>query len=58
MCERDGAVTAAVVVDHVVAHKGDVALFWDRGNWQSLCKRHHDVEKQSAERGRGVGKSL
>ena len=58
MCERDGAVTAAVVVDHIIAHKGDVALFWDRGNWQSLCKRHHDREKHSVERGRGGGKSL
>jgi 5-methylcytosine-specific restriction protein A len=32
----------ATVVDHVVAHKGDKTLFWDRSNWQPLCKRCHD----------------
>lgn len=24
-------------VDHKVAHKGDVKLFWDRSNWQAMC---------------------
>jgi 5-methylcytosine-specific restriction protein A len=32
----------ATVVDHIIDHKGDQELFWDRNNWQSLCKRHHD----------------
>ena len=33
---------------------GDMALFWDSaGNWQSLCKMHHDGEKSSADRGGG-----
>jgi len=34
--------TAATVVDHVTPHKGDKVLFWDRLNWQALCKRCHD----------------
>ena len=34
-CRRCGA--AAGAVDHVVAHKGDQRIFWDRSNWQPLC---------------------
>lgn len=36
-CQSLGRVTAAVVVDHIVAHKGDQHLFWRRSNWQALC---------------------
>lgn len=32
----------ATVVDHVIPHHGDEALFWDESNWQPLCKHHHD----------------
>lgn len=49
-CERQGRVSAATVVDHVVPHKGDQMLFWDTSNWQSLCKTHHDATKQAEER--------
>ena len=51
MCGADGRVTAATVVDHRIPHKGDAALFWDRDNWQPLCKPHHDREKQRIEKG-------
>jgi 5-methylcytosine-specific restriction protein A len=34
--------TPATVVDHIVPHRGNQKLFWDRKNWQSLCKTHHD----------------
>ena len=50
-CEAVGLITAAVVVDHVVPHKGDKVLFWDRSNWQSLCKACHDA-KTASEDGR------
>lgn len=50
MHERLGAVVAATVVDHIVPHRGDSALFWDRSNWQSLCKPCHDRHKQRLER--------
>lgn len=50
MCEAEGRLTRAVVVDHTIPHKGDQSLFWDKGNWQSLCKPHHDGDKQSEER--------
>lgn len=64
MCEREGRVTAATVVDHIVPHRTAWALasgdelaikaararFWDRDNWQSLCAAHHDSTKQALER--------
>lgn len=50
MCQAEGRVTAATVADHVTPHKGDEALFF-RGELQSLCKRHHDSDKQIIERG-------
>lgn len=36
--------TPATVVDHIVPHRGDWALFVDESNLQSLCKRHHDAK--------------
>ena len=50
MCERDGLIVAATVVDHKRPHRGDEHLFWDPDNWQALCKAHHDREKQRTER--------
>lgn len=38
-----------LVVDHVVPHRGDLDLFWDRTNWQTLCPDHHDIVKQREE---------
>lgn len=52
MCRREGRVEAATVVDHIVPHKGDSLLFWDMANWQPLCKRHHDSDKQLIENGK------
>ena len=52
MCAKENRVTPARVVDHVVPHKGDTALFWDTNNWQALCFPHHNSTKQREERGR------
>lgn len=52
MCQAQGRVTAASVVDHIVPHRGDQKLFWRRSNWQSLCKTHHSRDKQREEQGR------
>lgn len=49
MCMKKGDVTPAAVVDHIIPHRGDQQLFWDRSNWQSLCKPHHDSSKQAEE---------
>lgn len=48
-CQREGKITPATVVDHIKAHKGDLSLFYDPCNLQSLCKVHHDSSKQKAE---------
>lgn len=49
-CDKQGYVTAATIVDHIVPHKGNEALFFDPDNLQSLCKEHHDNTKQREER--------
>ena len=49
ICAREGKVSPARVVDHIRPHRGDVELFWDRSNWQPLCKPCHDRVKQSEE---------
>ena len=41
-CQRQGKYVKATVVDHVIPHRGDEKLFWDRSNWRALCKRCHD----------------
>ena len=41
-CRKEGRLTPAMVVDHVIPHRGNQALFWDEGNWQPLCKVCHD----------------
>ena len=63
MCQEQGRVTAATVVDHITPHKLKEALrscdrdaiakaqklFWSQRNWQGLCKQHHDSTKQRIE---------
>ena len=51
MCEAENRVTEAKVADHIIPHRGDVALFWS-GKLQSLCPRCHSSTKQREERGR------
>ncbi len=43
-CAKDGRVTAASVVDHIVPHRGNQTLFWDSENWQALCAEHHNAK--------------
>jgi 5-methylcytosine-specific restriction enzyme A len=40
-CASVGLVVAANEVDHIKPHRGDVKLFRDRTNWQSLCRTCH-----------------
>ncbi len=49
-CMAAGRVTAATVVDHIKAHRGDKRLFWDQVNWQSLCKPCHDRKTATEDR--------
>ena len=50
-CRRKGYVMPATVVDHIVPHKGDKVLFWDKNNWQSLCKSCHDRKTATEDKG-------
>lgn len=42
ICKAAGLVVVSEVVDHIVPHRGDMGLFWQRMNWQPLCKTCHD----------------
>jgi 5-methylcytosine-specific restriction protein A len=37
-------VEMATLTDHIVPHKGDMVLFWDRKNWQPLCASCHGIK--------------
>lgn len=63
-CEKRGFLIPAEVVDHIIPHRLTEAklsgnkeairkaekLFWDRKNWQRLCKDCHDSVKQKEEK--------
>ncbi len=40
-CERQGLHVLATEVDHIIPHKGDKVLFWNKDNWQGLCHSCH-----------------
>jgi 5-methylcytosine-specific restriction enzyme A len=44
----------ATVTDHVIPHKGNMTLFWDPTNWQSLCDRCHNTKTAFEDGGFGV----
>ncbi|MER2520230.1 MAG: HNH endonuclease signature motif containing protein [Bdellovibrionales bacterium] len=50
-CRACGA--RAAVVDHVIPHKGNMDLFWDRTNWQPLCATCHNRKTVSQDGGFG-----
>lgn len=41
-CLVEKFIVKATVLDHIIPHNGDPDLMWNKENWQSLCKRHHD----------------
>lgn len=43
-CQRQGRITPANEVDHIVPHKGNRELFWNRDNWQGLCSQCHSAK--------------
>ena len=50
---EQNALVAAVIVDHVIPHRGDKVLFWDSRNWQPLCKPCHDRKTATEDGGFG-----
>lgn len=65
LCRMDLEMSRIVpgeVVDHIKPHKGDMTLFFDPSNLQTLCKACHDGHKRAQEmssdgllRGAGLG---
>lgn len=49
-CLEQGKLVGATVVDHIIPHRGDQALFWDVSNWQTLCKPCHDRKTMTEDR--------
>ncbi|WP_244116465.1 HNH endonuclease [Burkholderia gladioli] len=40
-CREVNLIVPATDVDHIVPHRGDQKLFWNRSNWQALCHSCH-----------------
>jgi 5-methylcytosine-specific restriction enzyme A len=40
-CAECRRITLDLDVDHIRKHDGDLAVFWDRGNLQALCRTCH-----------------
>lgn len=55
---KEGAIRLlpSQVVDHIIPHKGDMDLFWDRNNWQAMAKVCHD--KKTAREDGGFGRPI
>ena len=52
-CRREGRHELATVVDHIIPHKGDMTIFWDSSQWQSMAKACHD--RKTAKEDGGFG---
>lgn len=49
--QHKGKMVEGNTVDHIVPHRGDPRLFWDKNNLQTLTASCHSSGKQSEERG-------
>lgn len=52
-CLASGLTVEASVIDHRVPHRGDMKIFWDNNNWQSLCASCHG--RKTAQQDGGFG---
>lgn len=52
-CDDAGLLMAATVVDHIIPHKGDMILFWNKTNWQPLCATCHSIKTVKEDGGFG-----
>lgn len=39
----------ATVVDHIIPHRGDSELFWNRDNWAAMCTKCHNAKTARGE---------
>ncbi len=49
-CRAVGKSTRSSVTDHVIPHRRNLAVFWDRTKWQPACSHCHNVIKQMLEK--------
>lgn len=52
-CRYESRVIAATEIDHIIPHRGDMKLFWDKSNWMALCKPCHS--RKTAKENGGFG---
>jgi 5-methylcytosine-specific restriction protein A len=52
-CSTDAVPVLATEVDHITPHRGNMALFWDRANWQGLCHVCHSRKTATEDGGFG-----
>jgi 5-methylcytosine-specific restriction enzyme A len=43
----------ATTVDHIIPHGGNMRMFWNRSNWQPMCKRCHSIKTNKYDGGFG-----
>jgi 5-methylcytosine-specific restriction protein A len=53
-CLKYNITTLATHVDHIKPHRGDMNIFWDKDNWQSLCTTHHNQKSAREKKGNYV----
>jgi 5-methylcytosine-specific restriction enzyme A len=49
MCLESGVPNPGRVADHITPHRGDLTLFFNPANLQTLCTTHHNADKQRME---------
>lgn len=49
-CKQQGKIQEANTVDHIIPHRGNMKLFFDRNNTQALCQHCHNSVKQRIEK--------
>lgn len=52
-CAKIGQFVPATQVDHIIPHKGNQSIFWDKSNWQGLCDSHHSQKTAREDGGFG-----
>lgn len=53
ICCVPGCAKPTSHVDHRKPHRGDLALFWERSNWQPMCGPHHSAKTARHDGGLG-----
>lgn len=48
-CQAERRIEPGTDIDHIVPHRGDLNLFWDRANLQALCHACHSAKTARGE---------